>query len=207
MARAALGRFDDAFLEVPREVIQLTMRTNQKYFACPARRGGARGEAEAASRLRRSTGATRPRLHLRRQHRRHRRRRPASSPATRKSSPPASATPASSGKQDLKIPLEQQAAKLGQIVFHEKLGTVADKVDRVAKLARWLVEEGIVKGRRPDLAERAARLCKADLVTQMVGEFPELQGLIGGYLAAAQGEDSRSRRRHSRPLQAGRAGG
>jgi len=133
-------------------------------------------------------------------------------------------------EQDLKIPLEEQAKKLGQIVFHEKLGTVADKVERVAKLARWLVEEGIVKpsppagegrlaegergegravGRQPltlplgcaerappspaggeglaALAERAARLCKADLVTGMVGEFPELQGVMGGYYARAQG--------------------
>jgi glycyl-tRNA synthetase beta chain len=91
-------------------------------------------------------------------------------------------------EQDVKVPLEEQAKKLDGIVFHEKLGTVADKVDRVAKLARWLVEEGIVKGADADQTERAARLAKADLVTGMVGEFPELQGVIGGYLAEAQGE-------------------
>jgi glycyl-tRNA synthetase beta chain len=91
-------------------------------------------------------------------------------------------------EQDLKVALEEQARKLSGIVFHEKLGTVADKVERVAKLARWLVEEGIVKGADPDQAERAARLAKADLVTGMVGEFPELQGVIGSYLARAQGE-------------------
>src|SRR5204862_8150930 len=91
-------------------------------------------------------------------------------------------------EQDVKIPLEEQAKKLDGIVFHDKLGTVADKVERVAKLARWLVEDGIVKGAKPDQVERAARLAKADLVTGMVGEFPELQGVIGGYLAAAQGE-------------------
>ncbi|MBS0314476.1 MAG: glycine--tRNA ligase subunit beta, partial [Proteobacteria bacterium] len=125
-------------------------------------------------------------------------------------------------EQDLKVPLEEQAKKLGQIVFHEKLGTVADKVERVAKLARWLVEEGIVGGSNPSsatisarpersrgasdadsetrpstslgtsddlaqLAYDAARLCKADLVTGMVGEFPELQGVMGGYYARAQG--------------------
>jgi glycyl-tRNA synthetase beta chain len=225
-----LGRFDEAFLEVPREVIQLTMRTNQKYFACvraPAKAGALAAEAPDGS-----------------------------SPALRPSPEHAGGDlapaficvaniAATDGgtrivagnqkvlaarlsdarffwEQDLKIPLEQQAAKLSQIVFHEKLGTVADKVDRVAKLARWLVEEGIVtsspsrlreglgeglsagpldqtvppptppasgRGELAALAERAARLCKADLVTQMVGEFPELQGLIGGYLAAAQGED------------------
>jgi glycyl-tRNA synthetase beta chain len=98
-------------------------------------------------------------------------------------------------EQDLKVPLADQAKKLEGIVFHEKLGTVADKVERVAKLARWLVEQGIVKGDGSvaqdvlaDEAERAARLAKADLVTGMVGEFPELQGVIGGYLARAQGE-------------------
>src|SRR6476469_5889431 len=91
-------------------------------------------------------------------------------------------------EQDVKIPLEEQAKKLSGIVFHEKLGTVADKVGRVAKLARWLVEEGVVKGADADQAERAARLAKADLVTGMVGEFPELQGVIGGYLARSQGE-------------------
>jgi glycyl-tRNA synthetase beta chain len=129
-------------------------------------------------------------------------------------------------EQDLKIKLEDQAKKLDQIVFHEKLGTVADKVERVAKLARWLVEEGIVKPtRHPELvsgsinsaaaslsksghmdpglrrddedgeararlaqmAEDSARLAKADLVTGMVGEFPELQGVMGGYYARAQG--------------------
>ena len=52
-------------------------------------------------------------------------------------------------EQDLKVPLEEQAKKLDGIVFHEKLGTVADKVERVAKLARWLVEEGVVKGATP----------------------------------------------------------
>src|SRR3546814_9740354 len=114
---------------------------------------------------------------------------------------------------DLKVPLDAQAEKLGQIVFHDKLGTVADKVERVARLARWLVEEGIVPPGAPakagaqnggahhhpgllpsqehlaDLAECAARLAKAEHVTGMVGEFPELQGLMGGYYAAAQGED------------------
>ena len=84
------------------------------------------------------------------------------------------------------MPLEEQAEKLSGIVFHEKLGTVADKVERVAKLARWLVEEDVVKGADADQAERAARLAKADLVTGMVGEFPELQGVIGGYIASAR---------------------
>jgi glycyl-tRNA synthetase beta chain len=111
-------------------------------------------------------------------------------------------------KQDLKVPLEEQAKKLDGIVFHERLGTVADKVERVAKLARWLVEQGIVKGADSDEAERAARLAKADLVTGMVGEFPELQGVIGGYLAEAQGEPKAvadAIRDHYRPVGQGDA--
>src|SRR3546814_2200214 len=96
-------------------------------------------------------------------------------------------------EQDKKTKLEEHAKKLNRIVFHEKLGTVADKVDRVAKLARWLVEKGIVGAGEPDrarlanMAEQAARLSKADLVTEMVGEFPELQGVMGGYYARAEG--------------------
>jgi glycyl-tRNA synthetase beta chain len=201
-----LGHFNPAFLDVPPEVIQLTMRTNQKYFAltdgegrlapnfiCTANIEGVDGGAAIVAGNQRVLSA---RL--------------------------------SDAKffweQDLKIKLEDQAEKLSQIVFHEKLGTVADKVERVAKLARWLVEEGIVGGGseaaqdsvRPERsrgalaqspsarastslgtnelsdlaqkAERAARLAKADLVTGMVGEFPELQGIVGAYLARAQGE-------------------
>ena len=91
-------------------------------------------------------------------------------------------------EQDLKVALDDQAQKLAKITFHEKLGSVADKVERVAKLARWLVEQGIVERADADDAERAARLCKADLVTGMVGEFPELQGIMGGYYTRAQCE-------------------
>ena len=165
-----LGRFDPDYLDVPREVIVLTMRSNQKYFACSGEDGALapafvcvanieasdRGEAIAQGNAR----VLAARL----------------------------ADARFFWEQDLKEPLEHQVAKLSGIIFHEKLGTIADKVERVAKLARWLAEEGIVKGAKPEQVERAARLAKADLVTGMVGEFPELQGIIGGYLAAAQGE-------------------
>ncbi|HWU01384.1 MAG TPA: glycine--tRNA ligase subunit beta, partial [Novosphingobium sp.] len=90
-------------------------------------------------------------------------------------------------QQDRKVALSAQAEKLARITFHEKLGTVADKVARVADLAEWLAGEGIVPGADPALARQAALLCKADLVTEMVGEFPELQGLMGGYYARAEG--------------------
>jgi glycyl-tRNA synthetase beta chain len=165
-----LGRFDADYLDVPREVIVLTMRTNQKYFAvtgddcalapafvCVANVEATDGGACIVEGNKRVLAA---RL----------------------------ADARFFWEQDLKIPLETQARKLDQIVFHEKLGTIADKVDRVARLARWLVEEGVVRGADADQVERAARLAKADLVTGMVGEFPELQGIIGGHLARAQGE-------------------
>ena len=194
-----LGRFDPAFLDVPQEVIQLTARVNQKYFVCHDADGQLSNAFVCTANIDAHDGGA----------------------AIVAGNEKVLAARLSDAKffweADLKIPLEKQAVKLSSIVFHEKLGTVADKVDRVAKLARWLVEEGIVGAgdtRAPaqagaqtasatlldpglrrgthelaDMAERAARLCKADLVTGMVGEFPELQGIMGGYYARAQGED------------------
>ncbi len=186
-----LGDFDPAFLEVPPEVIQLTLRINQKYFVLNDGAGKLAPAFICTANIDAKDGGE--------------------------------AIIAGNGKvlaarlsdarffweQDKKVPLAVHAQKLGRITFHEKLGTVADKVERVAKLARWLVEEGVVKpassdsaeasstvaplspeGAREqlaDFAEQAARLAKADLVTEMVGEFPELQGLMGGYYARAEG--------------------
>lgn len=199
-----LGRFDEAFLEVPPEVIQLTARVNQKYFVvngadgklangfvCTANIDAKDGGAEIVAGNRKVLAARLSDARF-------------------------------FWEQDQKKTLAQHAEKLANITFHEKLGTVADKVERVAKLARWLVEEGIImpssvpaqagtpsgdgptadgrSGPPPsrgnmdvsreelaDQAELAARLAKADLVTEMVGEFPELQGPMGGYYARAEG--------------------
>jgi glycyl-tRNA synthetase beta chain len=87
---------------------------------------------------------------------------------------------------DLKTRLEDRLHKFEHIVFHEKLGTQAERIARIGKLAVALAP--LV---RADVAkvERAAKLCKADLLTDVVGEFPELQGLMGRYYAEAQGED------------------
>ncbi|MBF9231846.1 glycine--tRNA ligase subunit beta [Microvirga alba] len=87
---------------------------------------------------------------------------------------------------DQKTKLEDRLEKLKSIVFHEKLGTQYERVERIAALAKELAP---IVGAEPALAERAARLAKADLVTEMVGEFPELQGLMGRYYATLQGED------------------
>ncbi|MFG6283354.1 glycine--tRNA ligase subunit beta [Sphingomonas sp. S6] len=203
-----LGRFDADFLSVPPEVIQLTARVNQKYFVCRDASGALANAFVCTANIEATDGGAKI------------------VEGNRKVLAARLSDARFFYDTDLKTPLEEQAAKLSNIVFHEKLGTVADKVDRVAKLARWLVEEGIVgggsnpssainspvtpaqagvsrdgAGQEPhktpasagvtdmaDMAERAARLAKADLVTGMVGEFPELQGLMGGYYAAAQGE-------------------
>jgi glycyl-tRNA synthetase beta chain len=167
-----LGRFDPDFLDVPREVIVLTMRTNQKYFACLDENADLAAAFVCVANVAASDGGA------------------AIVEGNRRVLAARLADARFFWEQDLKVPLEEQAKKLDQIVFHEKLGTVADKVERVAKLARWLVESGVVAGVDLSQVERSARLAKADLVTGMVGEFPELQGIIGGHLARAQGESN-----------------
>ncbi len=88
--------------------------------------------------------------------------------------------------QDRDIGLETWVPKLKDVVFHEKLGTQYDRVHRIWPLARELAP---LVGADPDLAERAAIVAKADLVSGMVGEFPELQGVMGRYYALDQQED------------------
>ena len=88
---------------------------------------------------------------------------------------------------DRKVMLEERVPKLREIVFHEKLGTQYERVQRVRMLAREIAK--LVRA-DPDLAERAAILAKADLISDMVGEFPELQGVMGRYYALDQEEDA-----------------
>jgi glycyl-tRNA synthetase beta chain len=87
---------------------------------------------------------------------------------------------------DLKTRLEERLPKFDGIVFHEKLGTQAERIARMVALAGQLAPLVGADGAK---AERAAQLCKADLLTDVVGEFPELQGLMGRYYAEAQNED------------------
>ncbi len=87
---------------------------------------------------------------------------------------------------DLKVRLEDRLPKFDGIVFHEKLGTQAERIARMVALAGQLAP---LVGADAAKAERAALLCKTDLLTDVVGEFPELQGLMGRYYAEAQGED------------------
>jgi glycyl-tRNA synthetase beta chain len=182
-----LGSFDPAFLDVPEEVIQLTARVNQKYFICRDKQGALAPNFVCTANIAASDGGK----------------------AIIAGNEKVLAARLSDAKffweLDQKTKLEDHAKKLSNIVFHEKLGTVADKVERVVKLAEWLASlegTGLLRA-NPEQTQLAARLCKADLVTEMVGEFPELQGLMGGYYAEKQGlpvEVSHAIRDHYKPV-------
>lgn len=164
-----LGRFEEDFLEVPPETIQLTARVNQKYFVCEDASGSLANAFVCTANIVATDGGT------------------AIVDGNRKVLAARLSDARFFWQQDRKTALSVHAEKLARITFHEKLGTVADKVERVAKLAEWLASEGVVPNCDPALARQAAELSKADLVTEMVGEFPELQGLMGGYYARAEG--------------------
>jgi len=163
-----LGRFDEEFLEVPPEVIQLTARVNQKYFVC----NDAAGKLANAFVCTANLVSSAPEVVV---------------DGNRKVIAARLADARFFWELDQKTTLADHATKLERITFHEKLGTVADKVDRVAKLASWLVFDAKEPNGDHQLTRQAAELCKADLVTEMVGEFPELQGLMGGYYAQTEG--------------------
>ncbi len=163
-----MGSFDEAFLDIPPEVIRTTIRANQKCFVLhDPNTGMLANKFLLTSNLVASDGGktivggnervVRARL----------------SDAN------------FFWKTDQQVKLEDRLEKLKAIVFHEKLGTQYERVERIAALAKELAP---IVGADPELAERAARLAKADLVTEMVGEFPELQGLMGRYYATLQGE-------------------
>jgi len=171
-----LGRFDEAFLEVPPEVIQLTARVNQKYFVvndaagklangfvCTANIDAVDGGAEIVAGNRKVLAARLSDARF-------------------------------FWEQDQKKTLAQHAEKLANITFHEKLGTVSQRVERISSIAATRLPELIgwdeekARTMQPRL-KLAADLAKADLVTEMVGEFPELQGLMGYYYASALGSD------------------
>ncbi len=163
-----MGEFEEAFLQIPPEVIRATIRANQKCFVL--RHAGTENLA--------------PRFVL---------------VANIEASDGGAAIAAGNAKvvrarlsdarffweSDLKIRLDDRLPKLDSIVFHAKLGTQGERVRRLQALARDLAP---LVGADPEQAARAAALAKADLVSEMVGEFPELQGLMGRYYASAQGE-------------------
>ena len=165
-----MGSFDESFLGIPPEVIRATIRANQKCFV--VRRSG---EETLANRFLLTSNIVAP----------------DGGAAIVAGNERVVRARLSDAKffweSDLKVPLQARLPKLDSIVFHEKLGTQGERVKRIAALAKELAP---LVGADPAMAERAATLAKADLVSEMVGEFPELQGLMGRYYAAAQGEDA-----------------
>ncbi|ACL59240.1 glycine--tRNA ligase subunit beta [Methylobacterium nodulans] len=166
-----MGSFDESFLDIPPEVIRATIRANQKCFVLRAPSQDGRERLANAfilvSNLAASDGG-------------------AAIVAGNERVVRARLSDAKFfWETDKKVPLESRLPKLKDIVFHEKLGTQGARVERIAALARNLAP---LVGADAGLAGRAARLAKADLVTEMVGEFPELQGLMGRYYAELQGE-------------------
>ena len=164
-----MGAFDEAFLQIPEEVIRATIRNNQKCFVL---RDAAHAklvdkfllvanlEAEDGGKaiVAGNERVIRARLSDARFF----------------------------YQTDLKTKLEDRLPSFKDIIFHEKLGTQSDRVERIERLAAALAP---LVGADAKKAKRAARLCKADLLTEIVGEFPELQGTIGKYYAQEQGED------------------
>ncbi|MGU3466170.1 glycine--tRNA ligase subunit beta [Methylobacterium sp. C33D] len=163
-----MGSFDASFLDIPAEAIRATIRANQKCFVL--RKSGSEDLAPAfilVSNLVATDGGQ----------------------AITAGNERVVRARLSDAKffweTDKATRLEDRLPKLDSIVFHEKLGTQGERIARIAALAKGLAP---LVGADPALAERAARLAKADLVTEMVGEFPELQGLMGRKYAALQGE-------------------
>jgi glycyl-tRNA synthetase beta chain len=178
-----LGDMDRQFLDLPPEVIRTSMRTHQKYFAVrdPAS-GKLAAHFVAVANIEASDGG--------------------------KAIAAGNARVLSARlndarffwDEDRKVALEQRLEKLKGVTFHAKLGTMYERVERIEALAREIAP---LVGADPDTAARAARLAKADLATGMVGEFPELQGLMGGYYAEAEGlprEIAHAIRDHYKPV-------
>ena len=158
--------FDQEFLEVPQECLILTMQTNQKYFALTDKQGKLRNRFLIVSNIE----TTKPDAII---HGNERVVRPRLSDAR------------FFFTQDRKRPLASRVADLGKVVYHNQLGNQLDRTKRVQGIAI-----GIAKhlGADEKLADRAAEIAKTDLLTDMVGEFPELQGIMGNYYAKHDGE-------------------
>ena len=164
-----LGAMDPRFLHLPPEVIATSMRTHQKYFAVRTPSGGGLApNFVVVANVKASDGGA--------------------------ALAAGNARVLSARLDDARFfwdedrkpgAFERWSDKLKGVTFHAKLGTMAERVERIAALAREIAP---AVGADPDQAERAARLAKADLASAMVGEFPELQGVMGGYYAREAGE-------------------
>jgi glycyl-tRNA synthetase beta chain len=178
-----MGSFDKEFLSIPSEVIRATIRNNQKCFVVrDPKAGKLTNKFILTANIEASDGGK----------------------AIVAGNERVIRARLSDAKffyeTDLKTKLEDRLPKLSEIVFHQKLGTQLSRVKRIEYIA-----EALAHGGKQDVqkATRAALLSKADLVTELVGEFPELQGLMGQYYALAQGEDelvSRAIVEHYKPV-------
>jgi glycyl-tRNA synthetase beta chain len=161
-----LGAFDEEFLSVPPEVLATSMKSHQKCFSV-AKGDDLANRFVLVANLEADDGGT----------------------SITQGNERVIAARLSDAKfffdQDLKVSLETRVPQLKDITFHEKLGTQYERVQRIFHLARELAP---IVGADPDDAERAGILCKVDLVSDMVGEFPELQGTMGRYYALDQDE-------------------
>ena len=166
-----LGAFDEAFLAIPPEILVTSMRSHQKYFALEQPDGGLANRFLVVANVPAPDGGER-RANIVTGNERVLRARLADAKFF--------------WDQDRKTPLSQRVPQLKDIVFHAKLGTLDQRIDRMEALAvalcQWIPEAD------RDQVRAAARLAKADLVTGVVGEFPELQGIMGRYYALADGE-------------------
>jgi glycyl-tRNA synthetase beta chain len=164
-----MGSFDQAFLEIPPEVVRTTIHNNQKCFVLRDQGGALASKFILVANIEAADGG-------------------AQIVAGNERVIRARLSDAKFFYEtDLKTRLEDRLPKFAQIVFHEKLGTQAERIARIERLAAELAP---LVGADAEKTKRAARLAKADLLTEVVGEFPELQGLMGKYYALAQGEDA-----------------
>ncbi len=163
-----IGSIDAAFMDLPPEAMTTTMRANQKYFALLNADGSLASKFVIVANMHTNDGGK----------------------AVIAGNERVLRARLSDARffwdQDRKVPLAERVPALKDIVFHAKLGTVGAKVERIAALAVELC--AFVPGADRDRVRSAAELCKADLVTGMVGEFPELQGIMGRYYALASKE-------------------
>ncbi|MGA8409683.1 MAG: glycine--tRNA ligase subunit beta [Candidatus Acidiferrales bacterium] len=167
-----IGDFDPAYLALPDEILITVMRDHQKYFALEAKNGDLAPHFLAVINLPKD-----PKGLVRAGHERVLRARFADAQFF--------------WETDQKIKLGDYLPKLAAVTYESRLGSYGNKVERMRALARWLAEQWFSGGvSQADVAgsDRAAELAKCDLVTGMVGEFPELQGIVGGLYARAQGE-------------------
>ena len=182
-----VGRFDEEFLHVPAEIICDSMLTNQRYFPCYDERGGLTRDFVIVSNAD-----------------------PAVSPTVIDGNERVVRARLYDAKffydEDLKVPLEEFRSRLAKVGFQKKLGTVLQKTERMEDLVLTVAREAHVGAQGAANAQRAAHLAKADLVSQAVVEFTSQQGVMGGYYAAAAGEDpevAAAIRDHYRPRFAG----